>query len=338
MNEITTIGMDLAKQVFHVVCCDSRGKVMQKKMLKRTQVLRYFAKLLPCLVGMEACASAHYWARELESLGHQVKLIPPRYVKPYVQGNKNDYNDALGIAEAVRRPQMRFAPVKTVAQQDFQALLRLREQRLKERTALCNQLRCLVGEYGLIIPRGVSALRRRLPELMEDAGNGLSDFFRRLLRQGYEHLKEIDAHITFYTRELEVHSQQNEACQRLQTIPGFGVIVASVFHNAVGTGSAYRRGRGVSASVGLVPKQHSSGGKEVLQGISKRGDRYLRSLLIHGARSVVIQAARKDDRLSRWINRIKAERGFNKAVVALANKMARMGWAVLHYQTVYRAA
>ena len=338
MSKITTIGLDLAKNVFHVVCCDAHGKVVRKKMLKRSKVLGYFANLPPCLVGMEACASAHHWARELGGLGHQVKLIPPQYVKPYVLGNKNDYNDALAIAEAVIRPEMRFVPVKTPAQQDVQALHRLRERRLQERTALCNQLRGLLAEYGLIFPEGINVLHRRLPELLEDCENDLSDLFRRLLAQSYQQLQALDEYIDFYTQEMKRQSQQDEACRRLQTIPGYGPIVAGVFHSAVGNGEAYRRGRDVSASLGLVPRQHSSGGKEVLLGISKRGDRYLRSLLVHGARSVVIRAAKKDDRLSRWINKIRAARGFNKAVVALANKMARIGWAVLANKTVYQAA
>jgi transposase len=338
MSKITTIGLDLAKNVFHVVCCDAQVKVVRKNMLKRSQVLAYFANLPQCLVGMEACASAHHWARELGALGHQVKLIPPQYVKPYVRGNKNDYNDALAIAEAVIRPEMRFVSVKTPGQQDIQALHRLRERRLQERTALCNQLRGLLAEYGLILPKGVNLLRRRLPELLEDGENGLSDLFRRLLAQSYQHLQALDSHIDHYTQEMKCQSQQDETCRRLQTIPGYGPIVAGVFHSVVGNGEAYRRGRDVSASLGLVPRQHSSGGKEVLLGISKRGDRYLRSLLVHGARSVVIRAAKKDDRLSRWINKVKAERGFNKAVVALANKMARIGWAVLVNKTVYQIA
>jgi transposase len=338
MNKITTIGLDLAKNVFHVVGCNEHGKIIRKRMLKRSQVLTYFANLPVSLVGMEACASAHHWARELGTLGHEVRLIPPQYVKPYVRGNKNDYNDALAIAEAVVRPEMRFVGVKTPEQQDIQALHRLRERRLGDRTALCNQLRGLLAEYGLVFPKGVATLRRRLPELLEDGENGLSDLFRQLLAQGYKQLQELDGHIDFYTQELVYQSQQDDACQRLQTIPGFGPIVASVFHSVVGHGQAYQRGRDVSASVGLVPRQHSSGGKEVLLGISKCGDRYLRSLLIHGARSVVIQAKAKDDRLSRWINRLVSTRGFNKAVVALANKMARIGWVILVNKTTYQAA
>ncbi len=338
MNKITTIGLDLAKSVFHAVCCDNRGKVVRKKMLRRSQVLVYFVNLPGCIVGMEACASAHYWARELETLGHKVKLIPPQYVKAYVRGNKNDYNDALAIAEAVVRPEMRFVGIKTTDQQDLQALLRLREGCLKERTALCNRLRGLLAEYGLILPKGVNVLRRHLPEFLEDGENGLNELFRRLLAEGYQQLQDLDKHVDYYTCELERQSQQHDECRRLQTIPGYGPIVASAFHSAIGNGEAYRRGRDVSASLGLVPRQHSSGGKDVLLGISKRGDRYLRSLLVHGARAVVIQAGKKDDRLSRWINKIRAERGYNKAVVALANKMARIGWAILAHKTVYQAA
>ena len=338
VNKVTTIGLDLAKNIFHAVCCDARGKVVRKRMLRRGQVLDYFGRMESALIGMEACASAHYWARELKALGHEVKLIPPQYVKPFVRGNKHDYNDALAIAEAVVRPEMRFTEVKTAEQQDVQALHRLRERCIQARTALCNQIRGLVGEYGLVLPKGVAGIRRGVPELLEDGENGLSDFFRRLLAESYRQLQELDAHIEVYTEEVVRVSRANEACRRLETIPGFGPIVAGVFYSRVGDGSAYRRGREVSAAVGLVPGQHSSGGKERLLGISKRGDRYLRSLLVHGARAVVSRAEGKDDCLSRWINRIRAERGFNKAVVALANKLARIGWAVLRHKTVYQPA
>jgi len=288
-------------------------------------------------VGMEACASAHYWGRELEALGHEVKLIPAQYVKAFVRGNKNDYNDALAIAEAVVRPEMRFVTIKTPEQQDIQGLHRLRKGCVDMRTALCNQIRGLAGEYGLVAPKGVAALRRRIPEWLEDGDNGLSDLFRRLLSESYVRFQELDTHIVFYTKEVEHQSKQDEACQRLQTIPGFGPIVSSVFHSQIGDGEAYRRGRDASAALGLVPRQHRSAGKDTLLGISKRGDSYLRSLLVHGARAVVSRAKHKDDRLSLWINKIREKRGFNKAVVALANKMARMGWAVLANKTVYQA-
>ena len=325
MDKITTIGLDLAKQVFHVVGFDARGKEVRKKMLRRSQVLSFFAQLPACQIGMEACAGAHHWARQLQQLGHQVRLIPAQHVRAYVQGNKNDYNDARAIAEAMSRPRMRFVPVKTVAQQDVQALHRLRQGCLKDRTALANRLRGVLGEYGIVLPKGVALLRRRLPELLEQPDNGLSEELRRLLAQGYQRLRELDAHIEAYTHQVHTQARQSPPCQRLQRLPGYGPILASAFHGQVGDGHGYRRGRDVSAASGLVPRQHSSGGKPTLLGISKRGDRYLRALLVHGARSVVRQAARKDDPLSRWINRIRAERGFNKAAVAMANKMARMG-------------
>lgn len=338
MNTITTIGLDLAKDVFHAVCCDQYGKQVSRKLLRRSQVLAFFAQKKPCLVGMESCGSAHYWARELQKLGYQVKMIPPQYVKPYLRGNKNDYNDALAIAEAVARPEMRYAAINSQEQQDIQALHRLRERRIQERTALCNQVRGLLAEYGIAIGLGVRCLQRKLPDLLEDAENGLSDLFRRYLARIQQQLQELDAHIDFYTDILQEQNRHNEVCRCLQTIPGFGPVVASVFYSMIGDGENYRRGRDVSAAVGLVPKQHSSGGKDRLLGISKRGDRYLRSLLVHGARSVIIHAVNKDDRLSRWVNRIKAERGYNKASVALANKMARIGWAVIRHKTVYQVA
>jgi transposase len=338
MSKLTTIGLDLAKNVFHVVGCDSRGQRVLRKRLRRAQVLGYFSQLPPCRVGMEACAGAHYWGREIQALGHEVRLIPAQHVKPLVRGNKNDYNDALAIAEALARPGLRFVGLKSAAQQDIQALHRLRARCVGERTALCNQLRGLLAEYGIVLPRGVASLRRGIPELLEDADNGLSALFRRLLAERYRQLQELDEHLAAYTRELEDHSAASQACQRLQTIPGYGPVLASAFHGTVGDVSAYRRGRDVAASLGLVPRQHSSGGKARLLGISKRGDRYLRSLLVHGARSVVIRAANKEDRLSRWINKVRAERGYNKATVALANKMARIGWAVLTHKSVYQPA
>ena len=336
--QITTVGLDLAKNVFHVVCFDTRGQEVKKQMLSRAKLRAFFAQLVPCLIGMEACASAHYWARELMALGHDVKLIPAQYVKPYLRGNKNDYNDSRAIAEALVRPGMRFVAVKSVEQQDIQALHRIRSQCVKERTALCNSTRGLLGEYGLVVAQGVSALRRAIPAFLEDGENGLSASFRALLARRYEQLQELEVHIAHYTSELEQLARREEPCQRLQTIPGFGPIVASAFYSAVGDGSAYRRGRDVSAAIGLVPAQHSSGGKERLLSISKRGDKYLRSLLVHGARAVVARASGKSDRLSRWLQRLCAERGVNKATVALANKMARMGWALLSSGSVYQAA
>lgn len=332
---ITTVGLDLAKNVFHVVCFNERNKEVKKRMLRRNQVRHFFTQLPSCRVGMEACATAHYWGRELSALGHNVKLVPAQHVKPLVQGNKNDYNDACAIAEALDRPRITFVAVKTTEEHDMQAIHRMRSQCLRDRTALSNSTRGLLGEYGISFTKGLAVLRNKIPELLEDADNGLSLRFRNLLARRYDQLVELDEHIAFYTNELEVLSKQDDACQRLQTVPGFGPIVASAFRSTIGDGSAYVRGRHAAASLGLVPRQHSTGGKNVLLGISKRGDKYLRKLLVHGARTVVLHAANKDDHLSRWINRIRERRGYNKAAVAMANKMARMGWAVLRYNTCY---
>lgn len=332
----TIAGLDIAKNNFHVVCFNERFKELRKRMLRRNQVLPFFANMPVCLIGMEACASSHYWGRELSKLGHEVRLIPPQHVKAYVRGNKNDYNDARAIAEAATRPGISGVSIKTVEEQDMQAVHRMRSQCLRDRTALVNSTRGLLSEYGIILPKGIASLRNRIPELLEDADNGLSLLFRNLLSRRYDQLVELDNHIHFYTDQLEQQCQADEACQRLQTIPGFGPIVASAFRSAIGNGHAYSRGRDVAASLGLVPRQHSTGGKTVLLGISKRGDRYLRSLLAHGARSVVTQAARKTDCLSIWLNRIVKDRGWNKAVIAMANKMARMGWAILRHGSRYQ--
>jgi len=287
---------------------------------------------------MEACASSHHFGRSLGQLGHVVKLIPPQYVKGYLRGQKNDTNDARAIAEATRVPGMRTVTVKSVAQQDVQALVRLREGALQARTALVNRLRGLLGEYGIVAPKGVAALRRALPEVLGDGDNGLSAAFRRWLECERRQWLELDAHVAELTAELATLARQDDRVQRLQTVPGFGPIVASAFASVVGDGQQFRCGRGASAALGLVPRQSSTGGKTVLLGISKRGDRYLRSLLIHGARAVANAAKRKEDRLSRWVNRLRETRGMNKATVALANKLARIGWAILRYGTTYQAA
>jgi transposase len=335
VNQITTIGMDLAKQVCHVVGFDSDRREVFKKQLRRHQVAKFFAKHSQCTVAMEACAGAHEWGRQLEAMGHQVKLVSPKFVKTFVDGNKNDYIDARAIAEASWSPRLRPVPVKTRAQQEWQALHRFREARIRQRTALCNQARGLLAEYGMVLPQGISALRRRIPVLLEDAENGLGALDREMLAAVYEQLAQLDQQIARFDRLINQQARQDPALQALQTVPGFGPIVASAFRGHVGNGTAFRRGRDVAASLGIVPAQHTTGGKARLLGISKRGDRYLRAKLIHGARSVVRQAANKDDPLSRWIRRVEAARGRNKAVVALANKLARIGWAVLRHDTVY---
>ena len=327
---ITTIGLDLAKGVCHFVGCNEAGKIVKKKVLRRQEILRYFSRLEACLVGIESCASAHYWAREIEKLGHKVKQIAPQHVKPYVRGNKTDFNDALAIAEAVVRPEMRFVRTKTQDQQDIKALHALRKQCERDRTANSNAIRGLLYEYGIVIPLGVTRVYQRLPELFDrQSDNGLSELMKALLEQHYQKLVELKTHLDSYTKRIKLLSQQEPACQKLQSIPGFGPIVASAFYQHVGNGEAFKNGRAVSASLGLVPRQHSTGGKPHLLGISKRGDGYLRTLLIHGARAVMRVNRRQDTPLARWIQRLEQTRGANKAAVALANKLARIGWALL---------
>lgn len=336
MNDVTTIGIDIAKNVFHAVLTDDQGKQIKKMKLSRKTMSTAFSNIAPCDIAMEACAGSHYWSRVLVSQGHQVKLIPPQYVKPFVKGNKNDYNDAQGIVEASVRPSMRFVSIKTPHQQDIQAIHRIRNELIKRRTAQSNQIRGLLGEYGVVMPKGLGVLRRRVPDILEAGENGLSDLFRELLSACYQEVVHLDGRIAQVDRQLNQQVYSNEACQRLQTLPGFGPVVSSVFYSHVGDGRSYHRGRDVSASVGLVPKQHSTGGKSVLLGISKRGNSRLRYLLVHGARSVVKHAHKRRDPLSLWIVRIMNRSGYNKAVIAYANKMARMGWAILHNNTVYQ--
>src|SRR5690606_2736784 len=285
----------------------------------------------------ESCASAHYWAREISQLGHTVKQIAPQHVKAYVRGNKTDYNDALAIAEAVVRPEMRFVRTKTQMQQDIQALHVLRKKCERDRTANCNEIRGLLYEYGIVIPQGIHHIYKQLPALIDKkTENGLSDLFKELLAQHYRKITELQTHLDVYTRKIHELSK-NEVCQRLQSIPGIGPMIASAYYQHVGNGSDFNNGRAVSASIGLVPKQHSSGGKHHLQGISKRGDGYLRTLLIHGARAVMRVSVNKDTPLADWIRRIARTRGKNKAAVALANKLARIGWAIVTQGGRYNA-
>jgi transposase len=278
---------------------------------------------------MEACASAHYWARELGRLGHTVKLIPPQFVKPYVKSQKNDANDAEAICEAVGRPNMRFVAVKSEAQQDVQALHRIRSELVRQRTAKANQIRGLLSEYGIVVPVGIGTLRRAIPEIQEDAQNGLSGLFRRALDGLRQDLETFDVRIATLDAEIVCVAVADETAQRLQRIPGVGPMTATALVAAVGDARQFARGRDLAASLGLTPGQHSSGGKERLLGITKRGDCYLRTLLVHGARAVLKVAGRKDDPRSRWVMSVAHRRHKNVAAVALANKMARIAWALL---------
>jgi transposase len=326
--KVTTTGIDLAKNAFQVHGVDERGKAVLKKQLKRGQVMAFFANLPPCLIGMEACSSAHYWARKLEVLGHTVKLIAPQFVKPYVKTNKHDAADAEAICEAVARPNMRFVPIKTTEQQAILSVHRARQGLVKARTAQANQIRGLLSEFGIVIPQGMAHIGKRLPEILED-GNELPGAFRHLLQRLGEHLQELDRQVAALEHEIQCWHRDHEASRRLAGIPGLGPLTASALVATAGDGKSFTRGRQMAAWLGMVPKQHSTGGKSTLLGISKRGDSYLRTRLIHGARAVIAQVERHPERAQPWLQRLLARRPKNVAVVALANKNARIAWALL---------
>lgn len=333
--KITTIGIDLAKNVFQVHGVDEPGKTVLKKQLKRSQVMAFFANLPPCLIGMEACGSAHYWARQLQALGHTVKLMAPQFVKPYVKTNKHDAADAEAICEAVRRPNMRFVPIKEVDQQAVLALHRARQGMVKARTAQANQIRGLLSEFGLIVPQGITHLYQRVPELLDQAKEELPGVFRELVQRLLTHLKELDRQVGEMEGQIQAWHRNNALSRQLEKIPGIGPITASALVASVGEAKNFKNGRQLAAWLGLVPKQHSTGGKAHLLGISKRGDTYLRTLLIHGARAVIRHAERKRDAQG-WLHKLMGRRNKNVAAVALANKNARIVWALLMHEREFR--
>lgn len=335
---ITRIGVDLAKNVFQVHGVNRQGEVAFRKQLRRTQMLDWFGKLAPCLIGMEACGSAHYWARELGKFGHDVRLMPPQFVKPYVKRGKNDANDAEAICEAVGRPSMRFVATKTVEQQTMQAEHRIRARLVKSRTALSNEIRGLLGEFGIIVPTSLGALRRALPEILEDGENGLIGDFRVLLAELAEELRSLDDRAKFYDTRLQARAKTDERIRRLLAVEGIGPVVASALVAAVDDGKQFGKGRDLAAWLGLTPREHSSGGKQRLGGISKQGDTYVRTLLIHGARAALNAAVNKTDPRSCWVTALAARRNKNIATVAMANKNARIAWAILAKDETYRAA
>lgn len=336
--KLIRVGVDLAKNVFQIHGVDRREKAIWRRRLTRENWLKVLHETVEpgCEIGMESCGGAHHWARKLQEKGFTVKMIAPQFVKPYVKSNKNDANDAEAICEAMSRPGMRFVAVKTVAQQDIQAVHRVRSELNKQRTAKANQIRGLVSEYGLVAPKEIVHLRRALPRWLEDAENGLSERFRRLLVGLWGDLKALDDRMAELDREIALIAQSDPVAKRLQQLRGVGPVIATALVAAAGNGEPFANGRQMSAAFGLTPRQHSSGGKERLLGISKRGDSYLRSLLIHGARSVIRTAKGKDDRLSQWVTRLAARRHPNVVAVALANKTARMAWAMLKNGSDYR--
>ena len=339
MNKLSRVGIDLAKNVFQIHGVDRHDKVVWRRRLARDKWLNaLLEKTDPgCEIGMEACAGAHHWARELQAEGFTVKLIAPQFVKPYVKSNKNDANDAEAICEAMSRPNMRFVAVKTVEQQDIQAAHRIRTELIGHRTAKANQIRGLVAEYGLVAPQQLARLRAAVPDWLEDAENGLTSRFRGLLNGLWNDLKTLDQRVAELDHEINMIAQNDPVAKRLQQLRGVGPMVATALVATVGNAEQFANGRQMAASLGLTPRQHSSGGKDRILGISKRGDAHLRSILIHGARSVIRTASLKDDRLSQWVTSLAERRHPNVAAVALANKTARIAWAMLRNGTDYES-
>jgi len=334
--KITAIGIDLAKSVFPLSCGNARGEVVERKLLKRAQVLEYLATLEPCVVGLEACGGAHYWARAIEALGHRVKLLSPALVAPYRKGQKHDRNDADAILEALTRPTMRFVAPKSIAQQDLSELHRVRSRRLKQRIALSNQIRALLHERGLVARAGMPGLRAAVTAALADERNELSPAMRELLGELMAELREVEARLKTVDQRLGEVARHDERCRRLCEVPGVGPLISTAIVATVGNAREFKSGRELSAYLGLVPRQHSSGGKTVLLGITKHGDRYLRTLLIHGARSVLYGKQHQTHPRAAWMTRLMAARGPNLAAVALANHNARVLWALLSRGERYR--
>ena len=328
-QQLHTVAIDLAKKVFHLVGTDAMGKILWRKRLTRHALMPFIAQLPPVLIGIEACGGAHYWARRFREHGHEVKLMAPQFVKPFVKSNKNDMRDAEAIAEAVTRPTMRFVPTKDIGQQDLQALHRVRERLIGERTALINEVHGLMHEYGIVIPTGVSKFRQAVVEKLASAKDTLTALGQEMFGKLVEEFVALEEQIAYYQQKLESLAQAHPECQRLMTIPGIGPMTATALIAAVGHVGVFKNGRQFAAWRGLVPRQHSTGGQTRLLGISKRGDRYLRKLLIHGARATLRWVELRTDSRSQWIRGLLKRRGWNRTAVAVANRTARIVWALL---------
>jgi transposase len=334
--ELHTIGIDLGKSVFHLVGLNLRGEVVVRKKFSRRQLLQFTANLQVDLIGMEACGGAHFLGRALREQGHEVRLMPAQYVKPYVKTNKNDFIDAEAIAEAVARPTMRFVPIKTDEQLDMQSLHRVRERWVMRRTAIVNQIRGLLLERGITLPKGRHHVDAALPGILEDADAKLSGALRTLLEQLKLEMDQMATRIDQADALLNKTAHENDACQRLIAIPGIGPVTATALIAAIGNGAAFRKGRDFAAWMGVTPREHSTGGKQKLLGISKRGNSYLRRLFIQGARAVLQQRTKQNAGLSAWLAQLSGRAHANVAAVALANKLARIAWAVLAKDQPYR--
>jgi transposase len=336
--QLTTIGLDIAKNVFQVHGVDRHGKVVLRKRLSRGRVLAFFANLPPCLIGLEACGGAHYWARELRALGHEVRLMPPQYVKAYVKTNKHDAADAEGCCEAVQRPGMRFVPIKSADQQALLMVHRARDQLIGQRTATINALRGHLAELGIVAAQRQAGLRQLLAALGDLEDDRIPPLARDVLQTLVAQLRELADKIAALDRRLVALTRSDPICRALCDVPGVGPVIATAFAATVPDATSFRSGRHLAAWLGVVPKQRTTGGKERRLGLSKRGDAYLRRQLIHGARALVRVSPGRSGRLWSWVNALRARRPFNVVVAAVANKLARIVWAMLSHGEAYRAA
>jgi len=325
---VTIIGLDIAKSVFQVHGADDAGNPLIRRKLRRRDVVRFFVNIERCLIGIEACHSSHYWARELIALGHDVRLIPTQYVRPFRRGGKNDANDAEAICDALSRPSINTVAVKSAEQQSVQSLHRSRERLIHQRTSTANQIRSLIAEEGVVCSRGITQLRRCLHEVIADP-DGITPLLRSLIGQSLEQLAALDQWIGELDLKIHELARQSTVCRQLTRLPGVGPVIATAILGTVGSAHAFRNGRQFAASLGLVPGQRSSGGRTLLLGITKRGDAYLRKLLVQGARAIMRVVDRHDDRQSQWVRQLLERRHKHVVVVALANKLARTIWALL---------
>ena len=329
MNKNTVISIDLAKNVFQICILDKHGKQKTNKRLSRAKLLAYIAQQSPATIAMEACYSSHYWAREFTALGHTARLIPAQHVKPFVRGNKNDANDALAIAEAAFRPNIRPVPIKSIYQQDIQSYHRIRERLIGSRTALSNQTRGLLSEYGVVMNQGYACFTKTLAELIDEADSRLTSEMKAMLIELREEFNQVTQRLKNIDQRIRQFSQDDDRAANLLTVPGIGPVISTALISAIGNGSQFKSSKEFSAWLGVTPKQFSSGESSYNAGITKRGNRYLRKQLIHGARAALRWCRKRDDRLSQWANEIVARRGIHKGAVAMAHKMARMAWSML---------
>ena len=335
--QIRSVGIDLGKTTFHLVALGDNGKVLLRKKFSQKQLIAFTANMQTCLIGMEACSGSHFLGRALREQGHDVKLIPAQFVKPFVKSNKNDFIDAEAIAEAVERENMRFVPIKTDDQLDLQALHRVRDRLVTRRTALINQIRAFLLERGIVFAKSPIRLREALPEVLENVNENLTPRMRNLVAMLWSEWKDLELQIVEMNDQMERIAASDDACRRLRQIPGIGPLVATAIVASIGNGAAFRKGREFAAWLGLLPNQHSTGGKVRLYGISKRGNSYLRKILIHGARAVVLRSKRDRIAMGAWMTSLETRAPRNVLIVATAHKLARIAWAVLSTGQDYRA-